>query len=98
VGLALPFYEDDWSRNIVDLGIVLGVIFIGFRVTLALWLIASAVASTRRSNDTLPLLLAGFISVIVLNGQITAQGTVNGYAWLFVGFCIATIRTRKVET
>jgi hypothetical protein len=97
VGLALPFYEDDWSRNIVDLGVVLGVIFIIFRVTLVLWLIAGAVASTRRWNDALPSLLVGFIGVILLNGQITGQGTVNGYAWLFAGFCMATIRTGEEE-
>jgi len=33
----------------------------------------------------------------LLNGQITGQGTVNGYAWLFAGFCMATIRTGQDE-
>jgi hypothetical protein len=35
-------------------------------------------------------MLAAFVSVEVLNGQITGQGTINGYAWLFTGLCLAS--------
>ncbi|MBF6571130.1 MAG: hypothetical protein IVW54_19875 [Candidatus Binataceae bacterium] len=89
--------EDDWSRNIVDLGPALGGLFIGFRILLVASLIAGAVAAARRWGDLLPLLLLGFIGIVLLYGQITGQGSVNGYAWLFAGFCIAASSTAGDE-
>jgi len=88
--------EDDWSRNIVDLGPFFGLLFIAFRIALVVWLAKEAVVATRRSNNPLPLLLFGFIGIILLYGQITGQGTINGYGWLFAGFCMAAnqLRTR----
>ena len=85
--------EDDWSRNVVDLGPAFGGLFIGFRILLVASLIAGAVAAARRWGDLLPLLLLGFIGIVLLYGQITGQGSVNGYAWLFAGFCIAASST-----
>ncbi len=90
IGISIPVAaEDDWSRNIVDLGSVLGCAFIAFRVLLVISLLASAVATARRKYEPLPLLIIGFIGGVLLYGQITGHGTVNGYAWMFVGFCIA---------
>jgi len=85
--------EDDWSRNIIDLGPVFGVVFIMFRVALVMWLAASAVRTIRRRGDLLPFLLCAFTSVMLLDGQITGQGTVNGFGWLFLGFSIAANET-----
>ena len=84
--------EDDWSRNIVDLGPILGLFFIAFRIAFVLWLARDAVVATRRSDNPLPMLLFGFIGIILLYGQITGQGTVNGYGWLFAGFSMAANR------
>lgn len=90
IGIAIPVSaEDDWSRNLVDLGSLVGFAFIGFRVLLVISLIIGAITAARRWNDPLPLLLMGFIGVVLLYGQITGQGTVNGYAWMFTGFAIA---------
>ena len=79
--------EDDLSRNIIELGPMLGIAFITFRVSLVLWLVAGAIKSARRSCDPVSFLLLGFIGPILLYGQ-HGQGTINGYAWLFAGFCI----------
>jgi hypothetical protein len=84
--------EDDWSRNIVELGPVLGLFYILFRITLVVWLARGAFAATKRTNNPIPLLLFFFVGVVLFNGQITAQGSINGYAWLFAGFCIAANR------
>lgn len=83
------YVEDDWSRNIVELGPMLGLLYIFLRLALACWLIMGAIKATSRSNNPLPLLLAGFTGVIVVYGQLTGHGSVNGYGWLFVGFCMA---------
>ena len=98
IGMATPVSaEDDWSRNLVDLGSVLGCVFIGFRVLLVIFLISGAMVAAKRRNDPLPLLLIGFFGVLLLYGQIAAQGTVNGYAWTFAGFCIAASSTARDE-
>lgn len=98
IGIAISVSaEDDWSRHLVDLGSVLGCAFIGFRILLVISLIAGAIVAARRRNDPLPLLLFGFIGVVLLYGQITGQGTVNGYAWMFAGFCMAATSTAGDE-
>ncbi len=89
--------EDDWSRNIVDLGPILGFFFIAFRIALVVWLLAGALAAAKRSNDLGPALLLGFFGIFLLYGQITGQGSVNGYAWLFAGFCVAARLTAHNE-
>ena len=81
--------ESDWGRHILELGPIFGFLFILYRVALTAWLAKEALAATRRSGNPLPLLLFGFAGVIMLNGQITANGTTNAYGWLFTGFCLA---------
>jgi hypothetical protein len=81
--------EDDWSRNILDLGPILGILFILYRVIFVVALVIGAARASRQYNDMLPALLISFIGITLLYGQITAQGSVNGYGWLFAGFCMA---------
>jgi hypothetical protein len=91
-GTLSVYAEDDWSRHIVDLGPILGVLFIVFRIMLVTWLARGAIVATRRSGHPLPLCLFGFIGIILLYGQISGHGSANGYGWLFAGFCIAANR------
>ncbi len=84
--------ESDWGRQVIELGPVLGLLFIVFRVAFVIWLGQEAVAATVRSSDPLPLILFAFIGVDLFSGQITGHGTVNGYAWLFAGFCMSINR------
>lgn len=86
------YVEDDLSRNIVELGPILGTGFILFRIALVLWLAAGGIKSARLRADPLPLLLLAVIAPLLLYSDI-GQGTENGYVWLFVGFCIAASRT-----
>lgn len=85
--------EEDWSRNFMELGLVLGPLYVLFRIALVVWLFKGGLGATRRSGNLLPLLLVVFAAVPLFNGQITAHGTVNGYGWLFAGFAIAAIRS-----
>jgi hypothetical protein len=81
--------ESDWGRNILELGPIFGCLFILFRIAFGIWLAKIALAATARSGHPLPWLLFAFVSHLILNGQITANGTVNGYGWLFAGLCLA---------
>jgi hypothetical protein len=88
--------ENDWQRHLVELGPVLGLVVILFRIALVVWLCANACIATRRKDDALGLLFFGFIGIVVLYSEITTQGTVSGYGWLFAGFCMAANRSEKV--
>ncbi|MEW6611897.1 MAG: hypothetical protein ACOY5C_13265 [Pseudomonadota bacterium] len=84
--------EDEWSRVLLESGVVLGLLYIAYRILLVSWLFVQAVRATRRSHNPLPLALLGFIGIVLLNGQITSQGTIMGYGWLFAGFLMAANR------
>jgi hypothetical protein len=85
----LMLAETDWARHIIDLGPVLGVLFIVYRIALVGWMGWLVFRALRRDGDVLPLLLYAFLANLLLLGQITGQGTLNGYGWMFAGFCIA---------
>ena len=88
--------ENDWQRHVAELGPILGMILIFFRVVLVVWLCGSACIAARRHDDALGLLLFGFIGAIILDSSVTSQGTVNGYAWIFVGFCMAANKAPEI--
>jgi len=81
--------ETDWARHIIDLGPVVGVIFIVYRIAFVTWLTAHCLSAARRNVDPLSLLLLGYVSIELLYGQITGNGSTNGFIWLFTGFCLA---------
>ena len=81
--------ETDWARHVVDLGPLLALGFIGYRLVLLGWLGARVLRASRNRPDPTPLLLYAYAGVTLLTGQITGQGAINVYGWLFTGLCIA---------
>jgi hypothetical protein len=84
--------EEAWPRHIIELGPVLGVYFIAYRVGLAVWLGAKVAMASRSLGDPLPVLLFLYAGVVLGTSQITGHGTVTVYCWLFVGLCLALCR------
>jgi hypothetical protein len=93
LGVTIPGFtgwaESDWARHVVDLGPVIGLVFIAYRICLVSWLGMRCLAGARAGGDPLPLLLFGYVSVDLLYGELTGHGTVNGYGWLFAGLSLA---------
>ena len=51
------------------------------------------------SRSVLATLLFGYLAYELLTGQITGQGTINGYAWMFTGFTLAAAASvNRVES
>jgi len=104
LGVTIPGFtgwaESDWARHIVDLGPIVGVVFIFYRIALFGWLAKCCLAGARAGGLQLPLLLFIFCGTDLLYGQLTGHGTVNGYAWLFAGFALAAANAqgRVVES
>ena len=91
-GVSTVAVEGEWGRNLVDLGPLLGILFILFRWTLLYRVFKDAIHAVRVTNNPLPLFFAAFISFTLFNGYLTAQNTVSGYGWLFTGFALASSR------
>jgi len=83
--------EDEWSRIILECGLF-GAFYIAYRAWFLAWLVKNAWRAVERSMNPLPLILVCFIGITFLTGPISLQGTINGYGWLFAGFCIAANR------
>ena len=102
LGVTIPGFsgwaEDDWSRHIVDLGPVVGVLFILYRVALVTWLGMTCLHGARRTGNPLALLLFSYCGVELLSGELTGHGTVNGYGWLFAGLCLAAAKAPAVAS
>ena len=88
----VPYSETDWAHQIVDLGPVLGILFVLYRVLFTAWLAVEVVEGTRRTRNPLPALLFGYVGIVLLQGQITGNGVENGFCWLYLGFCMAACR------
>ncbi len=88
--------EDETQRIILETGIF-GLFYVGYRYWLTGLLGRDAFRASRRSHNPLPFILFGYESINLLIGQMTLQGTINGYGWLFAGFCMAANKLRSRE-
>ena len=81
--------ESDWSRHIVDLGPIVGALFIIYRIAFVCILLGWVLKATRRLGSAFPLLLFGYVGIGLFYGQLTGHGTVGGFLWLYLGLCMA---------
>ncbi len=84
--------ESGLSRHIIDLGWFVGPITIAFRFFIMVSLLRQAIRVARSKHNFWPLIFMGFLTPILSFSQMTAQGTVIGFSWIFIGFCMAAIR------
>ena len=90
--------ETDWGRNILELGPVLGCLFVLFRLSFVVTMLWKGLLATRETGHSFPWLLALYVSVVLGFWTMTGNGTLNGYCWLFVGFTMASIyKVRRFE-
>ncbi len=87
------YAESEWSRHIIDLGSVVGVLFIAYRIVFTVVLLQQSVAATRATGNPLPVLLFGYVGVGLFFSQLTGHGTIGGFIWLYLGLCMAACRT-----
>lgn len=85
---SITLAEDEWSRLVMESGPLFGLAYIIYRIVFTISLTRQAM-SNARDNNLLPMILLGFIGFYLLAGQITHQGTMLGYNWIFVGLIMA---------
>ena len=75
----------------MELGLVVGWIFVALRIVFALWLVSIGVRAARR-GDPMSLLLASFAALAIFQGQITMHTAYAHLAWFAVGLTMAAAR------
>jgi hypothetical protein len=81
------YAESEWSRHFVDLGLLLGPLYIVFRLFLVGYLVGMAWTAARR-GEHIPFVMLGFLFPAVLNGQVTGHGSVSGIVWVMLGLAL----------
>jgi hypothetical protein len=90
----LKLAEEDWSRHVIELGPILALCFIAYRISFAAWLGVRALKETLQSSEILPIVLYAYVAVALTEGQLTGHGLVNGFGWIYVGACMAAANPR----
>lgn len=81
--------EDDWSRVILESGPIVGLLFLGWRVALVIFLGWTTLRALK-TQGPLPVFLFGASLLTILNGQ-WGQPTMLGFAALGGGLCLAAV-------
>jgi hypothetical protein len=80
--------EGEWGRIVLEMGPLLGFLYLAVRVGILIGLFRSS-ATAARNGNILPLLLFGSCSWLIFNGQY-GQATTVGFAVLTAGLCLAS--------
>jgi hypothetical protein len=88
VGFGLA--EEEWGKILLELGPVLGLAFIGFRIVLTFYLGLLAWRHLRTERDALPLLIWSALMIAILQGQ-WAPPTVLGFAIIGGGLILGAM-------
>ncbi|WP_068768930.1 hypothetical protein OH491_22625 [Termitidicoccus mucosus] len=88
--------ENEWERSLLELGPLLGLAFIAFRVALVLWMFMQAWQALRRRRDMLPMLIWSAAAPVVLFQQ-WAPPTLLGFAVFGSGLLLASLNPEPSE-
>lgn len=81
--------ETEWSRNILEAGLLLGSLYIIYRIFLVLKIFLNSSKVMLKTKSPIPLIFFSFTFPSLFSGSITGNGTANVYNWIFVGICFA---------
>ncbi len=87
--------ESGWAIHLIELGIPLGMLYIFFRVWFSFWVLKHVLRAAYKHHDVLPLMIFGFVGSFLFFGQLTTQGSVNGFAWFFIGLALVASEADK---
>jgi hypothetical protein len=83
--------EGGWEVSFGELGLVLGLAFVIWRIALAIWILRLALLAATRGNQ-LPLILAGASFLTLMQGQLS-QPTGLGFIVVTSGFTLAAFNS-----
>jgi hypothetical protein len=88
--------EDEWSKIFLELGPILGLVFIGFRIVLTCYLGFVSLRALIFRREALPILLFSATGVAVFEYQ-WGPPTILGFAVLGAGMILAALKPEPVD-
>ncbi|MFA6289068.1 MAG: hypothetical protein WC661_16925 [Opitutaceae bacterium] len=88
-GVGFMYGENEWTRNVMEAGPILGFTYIGFRIVFAVFLLNLAWKRLGK-GDPLPWLLMGCCVVNLIMGQ-TTQPTTLGFMVFIAGLSLSSV-------
>ncbi len=88
--------EDEWGKCVMELGPLLGFIFIGFRILIALYLLHAAWRHLRQHKDNLPFLIWMAAMPPIIFHQ-WGQATILGFAVIGGGLILASLNLTETD-
>jgi hypothetical protein len=89
--------EVEFSRVIEEGGMIMGLGYMVLRWGMCLWLLVRSARCIRANDDAVPMMLLSFSAPLLVIGQITMQGSINGYGWIFTGLTMAAVATSRPQ-
>ncbi len=84
--------EVEWVSIMIEVGPILGSLFIIYRVFLSLGVLYSSFLVFRKKGVIIPVVFSAMVFMSFLSGQMTKQGTEMYFAWFFMGLALAANR------
>ncbi len=81
--------ETEWGRILMEAGVLLGLGYIFYRVSLSLTLFLNSVRALFASSNPTPMVSFAFVAVNLAIGQTTGNGITYSFTWLFLGVALA---------
>lgn len=94
-GLSLG--ETEWARMVNEIGGVFGYPVVLLRTLFVICLAWLAFIANRKTGDGAGLIFFGFVSTILLMGQITMQNQILAIAWFSAGLLIALLNSNQIN-
>lgn len=88
--------EDEWGKDFLELGPLLGAAFIGFRIAIACYLAWVAFNALVGRRDNLPVLILSADAIAIIQNQ-WAPPTILGFAVLGAGLLLAAAKSPDIE-
>jgi hypothetical protein len=88
--------EDEWGKDFLELGPILGAAFIGFRIAIAGYLAWVAFNALVTRRDNLPVLILSANAIAIVQNQ-WAPPTILGFAVVGAGLLLAAAKSADVE-
>lgn len=93
--MAFLLAESEWPRMILEMGPFIGIIFLGMRTGLTLWMFGRTLVFAR-AGFMLPVLIFG-CTAMNLHAGLWGQATALGFTVIGGGLCLAAMKPRGIE-
>jgi hypothetical protein len=92
------YYESEWPRVIAEAGIIVGALYLLYRIFLGIYIIRHALIIYDKTSSPVPLLLLSSVLWVLVYAQLSFNGASNFFGWYTTGLALASLRIFNSST